>query len=148
MERGQTYLGGAQSCRVQSSNVPTYVLPRHVTFTTSTPPSVSCHTIPSNVTDVPGSHGPKQSGSVIVPTDVPTHTSTISFGSHFIFFAGGGVEPSSTVPFAMADDITLAAVEDIVAVVTSLLPESVNFCLLLATVGFSSMLLSVDFVCF
>lgn len=30
-------LGGAQSCRVQSSSVPTYVFPRHVTFTTSTP---------------------------------------------------------------------------------------------------------------
>lgn len=29
--------GGAQSCLVQSSNVPTYVLPLHVTFTTNTP---------------------------------------------------------------------------------------------------------------
>lgn len=29
--------GGAQSCRVQSNNVPTYVFPRHVTFTTNTP---------------------------------------------------------------------------------------------------------------
>jgi hypothetical protein len=38
---------------------------------------------------VPGSHGPKQSGSVIVPTEVPTHTSTISFGSHFKRFTGG-----------------------------------------------------------
>lgn len=83
--------GGAQSCRVQSNNVPTYVLPLHVTFTTKTPPSVSCHTMPSNVTDVPGSQGPKQSGSVIVPTDVPTQTSTISFGSHLIFLAGGGL---------------------------------------------------------
>ena len=46
------YLGGAQSCLVQSNSVPTYVFPRHVTLTTSTPPSVSCHTIPSNVTEV------------------------------------------------------------------------------------------------
>lgn len=60
-----------------------------MTFTAKTPPSVSCHTIPSKVTDVPGSHGPKWSGSVIVPTDVPTHTSTISFGSHFNRFKGG-----------------------------------------------------------
>lgn len=47
--------------------------------------------MPSNVTDVPGSQGPRQSGSVIVPTDVPTHTSTISFGSHLCRFAGGGL---------------------------------------------------------
>lgn len=44
---------------------------------------------------MPGSHGPKQSGSVMVPTDVPTHISTISFGSLFIFFAGGGLVLSS-----------------------------------------------------
>lgn len=31
------YLGGAQSCRVQSSSVPTYVLFLQVTFTTSMP---------------------------------------------------------------------------------------------------------------
>lgn len=31
------YLGQAQSCFVESSNVPTYVFPRHVTLTTSTP---------------------------------------------------------------------------------------------------------------
>lgn len=95
---------------MQSSRVPTYVLPRHVTFTTRTPPSVSCHTIPSNVTEVPGSQGPKQSGSVIVPTEVPTQTSTISFGSHLIFLAGGESGPSSQllldddVPIFMADD--------------------------------------------
>lgn len=51
--------------------------------------------MPSNVTDVPGSHGPRQSGSVMVPTEVPTQMSTISFGSHFIFFAGGGLIVSS-----------------------------------------------------
>jgi hypothetical protein len=82
-------LGGAQSCLVQSMSVPTYVFPLHVTFTANTPPSVSCHTIPSRVTDVPGSHGPKQSGSVIVPIDVPTQTSIIFFGSHFMRFVGG-----------------------------------------------------------
>lgn len=49
--------------------------------------------MPSSVTDVPGSHGPRQSGSVIVPTDVPTQTSTISLGSHLCRFAGGGLEP-------------------------------------------------------
>lgn len=38
---------------------------------------------------MPGSQGPKQSGSVIVPTEVPTHTSIISFDSHFIFLDGG-----------------------------------------------------------
>lgn len=42
------------------------------------PPSVSCQTIPSNVTEVPGSQGPRQSGSVMVPTLVPTHTSALS----------------------------------------------------------------------
>lgn len=36
-ENVDTHLGGAQSCLVASSNVPTYVFPRHVTFTTSTP---------------------------------------------------------------------------------------------------------------
>lgn len=66
-----------------------------MTLTTRTPPSVSCQTIPSNVTDVPGSHGPRQSGSVIVPTDVPTQMSTMSRGSHLIFFAGGGLVLSS-----------------------------------------------------
>lgn len=49
--------------------------------------------MPSNVTDVPGSQGPKQSGSVIVPTEVPTQTSTISFGSHLCRLAGGGLVP-------------------------------------------------------
>lgn len=74
--------------------MPTYVFPRHVTFTTSTPPSVSCQTIPSRVTDVPGSQGPKHSGSVMVPTLVPTHTSDMSFGSEaevLNFLAGGGL---------------------------------------------------------
>lgn len=47
--------------------------------------------MPSNVTEVPGSQGPRQSGSVIVATDVPTHTSTISFGSHLWRLAGGGL---------------------------------------------------------
>ena len=42
----------------------------------SIPPSVSCQTIPSRVTEVPGSSGPKQSGSVIVPISVPTLAST------------------------------------------------------------------------
>lgn len=51
--------------------------------------------MPSNVTDVPGSHGPKQSGSVMVPTEVPTQMSTVSLGSHLIFFAGGGLIVSS-----------------------------------------------------
>jgi hypothetical protein len=82
-------LGGAQSCFVQSIRVPTYVFPLQVTLTANTPPSVSCQTIPSKVTDVPGSHGPKQSGSVIVPMEVPTHISTIFFESHLIRFIGG-----------------------------------------------------------
>lgn len=43
------------------------------------PPSVSCQTIPSKVTEVPGSQGPKHSGSVMVPTLVPTHTSDMSW---------------------------------------------------------------------
>ena len=34
--------------------------------------------MPSSVTEVPGSQGPKQSGSVIVPTEVPMQMSTIS----------------------------------------------------------------------
>lgn len=59
--------------------------------------------MPSNVTDVPGSHGPKQSGSVMVPTEVPTQMSTISFGSHLIFFAGGGLIVSSR----LFDDLLL-----------------------------------------
>ena len=100
--RKVTYLGGAQSWRVQSSSVPTYVLPRHVTLTTKTPaapmsttlprgtefffifteflvdipPSVSCQTMPSSVTAVPGSHGPRHSGSVMVDAlHVPTQAS-------------------------------------------------------------------------
>lgn len=60
--------------------------------------------MPSKVTDVPGSQGPKQSGSVIVPTEVPTQTSTMSFGSHLCRLAGGGLLPvlplSSTIPAA------------------------------------------------
>lgn len=36
-ERKGTHLGGAQSCLVQSSRVPTYVLFLHVTLTTRTP---------------------------------------------------------------------------------------------------------------
>lgn len=39
-------------------------------------PSVSFQTIPSSVTEVPGSRGPKHSGSVIVPISVPTLAST------------------------------------------------------------------------
>lgn len=77
--------GGAQSCLVQSSRVPTYVFPRHVTFTTSTPPSVSCQTMPSRVTLVPGSQGPRQSGSVMVPTDV--HSTPLSFRSTLVLAA-------------------------------------------------------------
>ena len=34
------------------------------------PLSVSCHTIPCNFTAVPGSHGPRLSGSVIVATSL------------------------------------------------------------------------------
>lgn len=33
----KTNLGGAKSCLVASSSVPTYVLPLHVTFTTRMP---------------------------------------------------------------------------------------------------------------
>ena len=39
-------------------------------------PSVSFHTMPSNETVVPGSSGPKQSGSVMVAISVPVPTST------------------------------------------------------------------------
>lgn len=39
-------------------------------------PSVSFQTIPSRVTEVPGSRGPRQSGSVMVPISVPTLAST------------------------------------------------------------------------
>lgn len=37
------YLGGAQSCRVQSNSVPTYVLFLQVTFTTSMPATGQKH---------------------------------------------------------------------------------------------------------
>ncbi|TGZ42266.1 hypothetical protein DBV15_07837 [Temnothorax longispinosus] len=47
------------------------------------PPSVSCQTMPSRVTEVPGSQGPKHSGSVMVPTLVPTHTSDMSCNTKF-----------------------------------------------------------------
>lgn len=53
---------------------------------------------------MPGSHGPRQSGSVIVPTDVPTQISTISFGSHLIFFAGGGLVLSSQFEVLEVDE--------------------------------------------
>lgn len=40
------------------------------------PPSVSCQTMPSSVTAVPGSHGPRHSGSVMVDAlHVPTQAS-------------------------------------------------------------------------
>lgn len=101
-------LGGAQSCFVQSIKVPTYVFPLHVTLTANTPPSVSCHTIPSNVTDVPGSQGPRQSGSVIVPIEVPMHTSTMPLESHFVFFIGGDEDdfPSSLDEFMTTELLT------------------------------------------
>lgn len=68
--------------------------------------------MPSKVTDVPGSHGPKQSGSVIVPTDVPTHTSTISFGSNLIFFVGGGLVLSSQLDVLLDDEFDDEFTED------------------------------------
>lgn len=61
--------------------------------------------MPSNVTEVPGSQGPRQSGSVIVPTDVPTHTSTISFGSHLCRLAGGGL----ALPLSSSSDSPASA---------------------------------------
>ena len=44
----------------------------------SIPPSVSCHTMPSSVTLVPGSQGPKQSGSVMVPMLVEVAVSLVA----------------------------------------------------------------------
>ncbi len=42
------------------------------------PPSVSCQTMPSSVTAVPGSHGPRHSGSVMVDAlQVPTQASAL-----------------------------------------------------------------------
>lgn len=61
---------------------------------------------------MPGSHGPKQSGSVIVPTDVPTHTSTISFGSNLIFFVGGGLVLSSQFDVLLDDEFDDEFTED------------------------------------
>lgn len=61
---------------------------------------------------MPGSHGPKQSGSVIVPTDVPTHTSTISFGSNLIFFVGGGLVLSSQLDVLLDDEFDDEFTED------------------------------------
>lgn len=69
--------------------------------------------MPSNVTEVPGSHGPRQSGSVIVPTEVPTHTSTISLGSHLCRLAGGGLE----LPLSSSCD------DELCSPVAVLLPE-------------------------
>lgn len=49
------------------------------------PFSVSCQTIPSSVTAVPGSHGPRQSGSVTVPTlQVSTATSCVGTGLELV----------------------------------------------------------------
>ena len=39
--------------------------------------------MPSRVTLVPGSQGPRQSGSVMVPTLVPTHTSSMSCNNNY-----------------------------------------------------------------
>lgn len=69
--------------------------------------------MPSNVTDVPGSQGPRQSGSVIVPTDVPTQTSTISLGSHLCRLAGGGLE----LPLSSSSD------DELCSPVNALLPD-------------------------
>lgn len=68
---------------------------------------------------MPGSHGPRQSGSVIVPTDVPTQTSTISLGSHLIFFGGGEFVLSSQ--FDVLHDDEFDAFDDIE-------PDAVDFC--------------------
>lgn len=101
--------------------------------------------MPSNVTDVPGSHGPKQSGSVIVPTDVPTHTSTISFGSNLIFFDGGGLVLSSQFDVLLDDefddeftedgaiddddvDEDFASVELVAVVVVNVVDDAVDCC--------------------
>lgn len=61
---------------------------------------------------MPGSHGPKQSGSVIVPTLVPTHTSTISLGSNLIFFVGGGLVLSSQFDVLLDDEFDDEFTED------------------------------------
>lgn len=62
--------------------------------------------MPSRVTDVPGSHGPKQSGSVIVPIEVPTQTSIMFLESHLIRFIGGEfvIFPSSLFVLDVYDD--------------------------------------------
>lgn len=79
--------------------------------------------MPSSVTDVPGSHGPRQSGSVIVPTDVPTHTSTISLGSHLCRLAGGGLE----LPLSSnSDDELCSPVKAVPAEEDAAPPEEVN----------------------
>ena len=68
----------------QTNNLLTTYLDRYI----YSPPSVSCHTIPSNVTLVPGSQGPRQSGSVMVPTLVPIQTSIRSwnFKTHHVLY--------------------------------------------------------------
>lgn len=53
------------------------------------PPSVSCQTIPSKVTLVPGSQGPRQSGSVMVPMLVPMHTSETSYNKQCKLWLAG-----------------------------------------------------------
>ena len=50
-----------------------------VTYHNHSPFSVSFHTMPSSMTWVPGSHGPRQSGSVATATElVPTATEWVS----------------------------------------------------------------------
>merc|ERR1719234_395815 len=53
---------------LQSRRVPTKLFPRHVRFSDRRPPLVSFQTIPSRLMAVPGSHAPRLSGSVRVPT--------------------------------------------------------------------------------
>ena len=65
-----THPGGPHLCSSsgmwQSSKVPMYVLPFHVTLSMSKPFSVSFQTMPDTFTAVPGSQGPRLSGSVMV----------------------------------------------------------------------------------
>lgn len=62
---------------------------------------------------MPGSQGPKQSGSVIVPIDVPTQTSTI-LESHLIRFIGGELEflPSSLLELDAYDSDDVVALDE------------------------------------
>ena len=73
------------------------------------PPSVSCQTMPSRVTAVPGSQGPRHSGSVMVDAlHVPTQASVVTPSLAPPVGSGGACTPLLRPAAAGATDAVTA----------------------------------------